>query len=75
MTREEAKEAIKEAYGNSEYTDEIIKALTRESKTGHWILDESKEHGKCPNCGSGWFDLVGGLNYNFCPNCGSEMYI
>lgn len=30
MTREEAKEAIKEAYGNSEYTEEIIKALEQE---------------------------------------------
>ena len=30
MTREEAREAIKEAYGNSEYTDEIIKALEQE---------------------------------------------
>lgn len=27
MTKQEAREAIKEAYGNSEYTDEIIKAL------------------------------------------------
>lgn len=27
MTKEEAREAVKEAYGNSEYTDEIIKAL------------------------------------------------
>jgi hypothetical protein len=30
MNREEAIEAIKEAYGNSEYTDEIIKALEQE---------------------------------------------
>ncbi len=30
MTREEAKEAVKEAYGNSEYTDEIIEALEQE---------------------------------------------
>ena len=30
MTKEEAKEAIKEAYGTSEYTDEIIKALSAE---------------------------------------------
>ncbi len=30
MTREEAKEAVKEAYGNSEYADEIIKALEQE---------------------------------------------
>lgn len=27
MTREEAIEAIEEAYGNTEYTEEIIKAL------------------------------------------------
>lgn len=32
MTKEEAIEAIKEAYGNSEYTDEIIKALDQEPK-------------------------------------------
>ena len=31
MTREEAKKAIKKAYGNSEYTDEIIKALEQKS--------------------------------------------
>lgn len=34
MTKEEAREAIKEAYGNSEYTDEIIKALEQETQ---WI--------------------------------------
>lgn len=32
MTNEEAREAIKEAYGNSEYTDEIIEALERSEK-------------------------------------------
>lgn len=30
MTKEEAREAIKEAYGTSEYTDEIIKVLSVE---------------------------------------------
>lgn len=30
MTKEEVREAIKEAYGNSEYADEIIKALEQE---------------------------------------------
>ena len=30
MTKEEAIEAVKEAYGNSEYTDEILKALEQE---------------------------------------------
>jgi len=29
-TKEKAKEAIREAYGNSEYTEEIIKALEQE---------------------------------------------
>lgn len=38
MTREEAREAIKEAYGNSEYTDEIIKALEQEPKS-EWYRD------------------------------------
>lgn len=38
MTREEAREAIKEAYGNSEYTDEIIKALEQEPKS-EWERD------------------------------------
>lgn len=32
MTKDEAKEAIKEAYGNSEYTYEIIKALEQEPR-------------------------------------------
>lgn len=39
MTREEAREAIKEAYGNSEYTDEIIKALEQEPQ---WICAKEK---------------------------------
>ena len=34
MTREDAREAIKEAYGNSEYTDEIINALEQDPR---WI--------------------------------------
>ena len=33
MTKEEAREAIKEAYGNSEFTDEIIKALEQDPTT------------------------------------------
>ena len=32
MLREEAMEAVKEAYGNNEYTDEIIKALEQPCK-------------------------------------------
>ncbi len=46
MTREEAKEAIKEAYGNSEYTDEIIKALEQEPSKGEKPNGTDKEiHG------------------------------
>lgn len=59
MTKEEAIEVIKEAYGNSEYTDEIIKALEQEPKTGHWITKEAYSEDKamgfteqivCSNC-------------------------
>ena len=44
MTKEEAREAIKEAYGNSEYTDEIIKELEQEPR---WIpvSERTPEHG------------------------------
>lgn len=49
MTKEEAKEAIKEAYGNSEYTDEIIEALEQEPKTDTWsikdVADTLAKHG------------------------------
>ena len=47
MTREEAREAIKEAYGNSEYTDEIIKALEQEQWIPFTIRnmdEEEKQH-------------------------------
>lgn len=43
MTREEAREAVKEAYGNSEYTDEIIKALA-ESATVSDIQHRGRAH-------------------------------
>ena len=43
MTKEEAREAIKEAYGNSEYTDEIIKALEQEpcedAISRQWLME------------------------------------
>ena len=45
MNREEAIEAIKEAYGNSEYTDEIIKALEQEPREDEVILTR-KEYGE-----------------------------
>ena len=39
MTKEEAREAIKDAFGNSEYTDELIKTLEQEPR---WIPTEEK---------------------------------
>ena len=86
MTREEAREAIKEAYGNSEYTDEIIKALEQEPKTGHWIYekrkrlinetDEDVEYVtdywcKCSKCG-GDFGYIK-MKDAFCKYCGAKM--
>lgn len=46
MAKEEAREAIKEAYGNSEYTDEIIKALEQESTT----KNDCAEQNGCITC-------------------------
>ena len=75
MTKEEAREAIKEAYGNSEYTDEIIKALEQEPKTGHWTYDRANV--RCSNCGKGYKDAFGRTSastYNYCPMCGAKMF-
>lgn len=58
MTRYEAKEAIKEAYGNSEYTDEIIKALEREP-----ISDKYEYHIDHTDCI--WY----GINSGFPVTC------
>ena len=77
MTREEAIEAIKEAYGNSEYTDEIIKALEQEPKIGHWIKTElpARDAHECSECGG--LALVGEYGNeqltDFCPHCGADM--
>ena len=46
MAKEEAREAIKEAYGSSEYTDEIIKALEQESTT----KNDCAEQNGCITC-------------------------
>ena len=76
MSREEAIEAIKEAYGNSEYTDEIIKALEQEPKIGHWIMTSdylttaygSVDYVKCSCCGEDSLE-----EGDYCPHCGAEM--
>ena len=80
MTREEAKEAVKEAYGNSEYTDEIIEALEQEPKTGHWIAQDihnCHSNFKCSECGyiHSFMHLYckPTADYTYCPNCGAKM--
>lgn len=59
MTRQEAREAIKEAYGNSEYTNEIVKALEQEPKTDYkafaeWVAREITDEENW-ECNSGAF--------------------
>lgn len=50
MSREEAIEAIKEAYGNSEYTDEIIKALEQEPSSSEKPNKSIEEKCPCYHC-------------------------
>ena len=43
------------------------------TKTGHWIFDDNKEHGRCSECGCKE-DLVDGhSSYKWCSNCGARM--
>lgn len=65
MTRKEAREAIKEAYGNSEYTDEIIKALEQEPKIK--VLDRDEVIRKLGTVdiykANAWITLLKDLEY------------
>lgn len=82
MTKEEAKEAIKEAYGNSEYTDEIIETLER-PKTGYWIKYDKEFYvvdrlrpvirpiRECSECRRKIVGFCEELKY--CPNCSAKM--
>lgn len=86
MTKEETKEAIKKAYGNSEYTDEIIKAL--EQGEGKWIVKEESAYPcrghllcECDKCGhkksADYHDLAWGdkpkyILPQFCEKCGNK---
>ena len=82
MTKDEAKEAIKEAYGNSEYTYEIIEAL-EQPKTGYWIKYDEGHYvvyrlepvvhsiRECSECHTKIADFSGELKY--CPNCKARM--
>ena len=47
--------------------------VTPQPKTGHWILDADREHGRCSECGCKE-DLVDGhSSYKWCSNCGAKM--
>lgn len=82
MTKEEAKEAIKEAYGRSEYTWEIIGTL-EQPKTGYWIRYDKEFQvidrlrpvirpiRECSECHGKIVGICGELKY--CPNCGAKM--
>lgn len=69
MTREEAKEAIKDAFGNSEYTDELIKTLEQEPKMGHWMKSNIGGAKVCSVCNA----HMGLSSFKFCPSCGAKM--
>ena len=80
MTKEEAREAIKEAYGNSEYTDEIIQALEQKPRKGKWLRmsdlsEQEDDRYKCSHCGNvihhkNEMDLY---TFNsWCGRCGSD---
>ena len=50
-----------------------LPTVTPQPKTGHWILDDDKEHGRCSECGCKE-DLVDGhSSYKWCSNCGAKM--
>ena len=63
MTREEAKVAIKEAYGNTEYTDEIIKALEQEPVIDKIRAEIIEKYWDCDICKyNGHFNIKGDIN-------------
>lgn len=50
-----------------------LPSITPKQRTGHWILDDDKEHGRCSECGCKE-DLVDGhSSYKWCSNCGAKM--
>lgn len=83
MTKEEAIEEIRYYCADSE---EIIKALEQEPKTGHWITHhestalltgETATGGViCSECGYKTHNkahVLIGCPYKYCPNCGAKM--
>lgn len=84
MTKEEAKEAIKEAYGRSEYTYEIIETL-EQPKTGYWIKYDKefcvtdrlrpviRPIRECSECRRKIVGFCESEELKYCPNCGCRM--
>ena len=79
MTKEEAIEAIKEAYGNSEYTDEIIKALEQEPCEDVVKKECDKcayyDNGANDEACNGCFEDEEHLNFKPKPKTGHWIYI
>lgn len=78
MTREEAINkwvvpAIKNTWNEKKCT-EIINALKKEPKTGHWYYDEERGatgiYAICSNCDE---EIYQTGDFKFCPNCGAKM--
>lgn len=83
MTREEAIDAIKDAFGNSEYTDELIETLEQEP-TGHWKeFIHDTYHGTDEDGEPIWREVTvyhcsqcnrrTVIKENYCPKCGAKM--
>lgn len=71
MTKEEAKDLLRELMCDDEYDEAIdmaIQALGAERESGEWIKNDDYV---CDQCG--YHMIVGGGAYNFCPNCGTDM--
>ena len=76
ISRQAILDVLQELWGSSgELMDRIMElpSVTSQPKTGHWILDADREHGRCSECGCKE-DLVDGhSSYKWCSNCGAMM--
>ena len=64
--------------GTAQDVEELLNSLQStqlKPKTGKWILDADREHGRCSECGCKE-DLVDGhSSYKWCSNCGIKMEV
>ena len=81
----EAQESLADVYKMQiEVLNLAIKAIKKEPKTGHWIIDDKEGnkiwHCHCSECNKDPQDYIGGTENwwlvrlpNNCPNCGAKM--